>query len=465
MVIAQVARLRRMKPMRQKSADLSRATSTRTSAQFTLARPTTVNDLVRIVNDIRRYPSPIRVTGSGSTSTRCADAPGGTIIDLAELNRILRIEDTHVTVQPGITLVDLADALHARGLELTGGFDLANRTVGGAISAAGLEAAGAGAMASFISSVQQIKFITADGQKRLTDQRNENLLRLFRMSYGLLGIAYEVTLSVQAIRSFSVRTATIDIDDIEPLLKQTENTQAGLKFRLLPFRKEIVTEIRDADETNRKGTRLAWRLKSWTVNSALPSAAFALAKTVPFQKLRYPIVDSLSAATNFLAGIGTGGSGSLSTEQMTQTNLFTSSRQHHSSWAFPAGEFSKIANAFCHFSRQHFDRTGFRCDLPAIGYYAPMDKSALLSPSFNGPIVSLTSYAPSDEGWRDYSFELAEFSAEHGAIPMFSLSQHTAPEIAARAFGQRLAFLRKARLNLDREDRFLNPYFAGFMSD
>ena len=49
------------------------------------------------------------------------------------MNRVLKIERDRVTVQPGISLTELADILSDEGLELIGGFDLASRTVGGAV--------------------------------------------------------------------------------------------------------------------------------------------------------------------------------------------------------------------------------------------------------------------------------------------------------------------------------------------
>ena len=72
--------------------------------------------------------------GSGSSVTRCITANSGTLLDLSQMNRVLKIEDDSVTVQPGIRLQELADVLQHEGLELIGGFDLANRSVGGAVS-------------------------------------------------------------------------------------------------------------------------------------------------------------------------------------------------------------------------------------------------------------------------------------------------------------------------------------------
>jgi len=110
----------------------------------TTVQVSTPTEIQQVLLDSKRYPSPVRPMGSGSATTRCGAASGGTQMELAAMNRVLRIESDTVTVQPGISLPELAEILSEEGLELIGGFDLANRTVGGAVCAAGLEASMAG---------------------------------------------------------------------------------------------------------------------------------------------------------------------------------------------------------------------------------------------------------------------------------------------------------------------------------
>ena len=103
--------------------------------------------------------------GSGSSITRCVTANAGTLVDLSEMNRVLSIDSDSVTVQPGITLPELADILRDEGLELIGGFDLANRTVGGAVCGAGLEATIVGDVSQFAGHATRLKVISPVGKK------------------------------------------------------------------------------------------------------------------------------------------------------------------------------------------------------------------------------------------------------------------------------------------------------------
>ena len=77
-------------------------------------------EIQQVLLDGKRYPSPVRPIGSGSSTTRCVTASGGTQVDLSAMNRVLKIERDSVTVQPGISLPDLAEILSEEGLELGG---------------------------------------------------------------------------------------------------------------------------------------------------------------------------------------------------------------------------------------------------------------------------------------------------------------------------------------------------------
>src|SRR5215470_11276709 len=80
----------------------------------------TPSEILQVLRDWKHYPSPVRPMGSGSSMTRCITANGGTQLDLSGMNRVLKIDADTVTVQPGISLTDLADTLAEEGRELIG---------------------------------------------------------------------------------------------------------------------------------------------------------------------------------------------------------------------------------------------------------------------------------------------------------------------------------------------------------
>lgn len=434
------------------------------AAAAVVAHATTPSEILAVLRDTARFPAPVRPMGSGSSTTRCVTANGGTQLDLSGMKRVLKITDDTVTVQPGIPLHELAEVLAERGLELIGGFDLANRTVGGAVCGAGVEAAMAGSVGQFASHAVQLKVLSPSGKRFVVDERTKNLLGLMRLSYGLLGVVYEVTLRVRPVRTFAVQTARTTFKDFANLGAKLGAASAGMKLYLLPFRDRIYFELRRSTANAGGGRKLAWRLKDWAQYSALPDAARSLGKVVPIHRLRYPLIDSLSEMTQSLFGNTLFRTGSNAVEQSGRHLGFAGkSRYTYTTWAFPAETFAHTALAYKLFCKEHYARTGFRCDMPAVSFRLNRDRSALLSPSFDAPLFSLSPLTARTDGWDDFAFDFAEFAAAHGGIPFFNQTKNAPAEVVTQRYAQRLAFFRKVRSQFDPFNRMLNQYFAGYM--
>jgi hypothetical protein len=422
------------------------------------------SEIQQVLLDARRYPSPVRPLGSGSSVTRCITASGGTQLDLTRMNRVLKIEGDRVTVQPGISLTELADVLSDEGLELIGGFDLANRTVGGAVSAAGLEASMAGEVSQFASHVVQLKVLSPNGKKLVITEKTKSLLALMRLSYGLLGVVYEVTLRVRPVQGFSVQTAKVSFKDFGKLGAKLLGTTSGVKLYLLPFRDRIYLELRQPAHDADPGRKFAWRFKDWAVYSALPEAARSLGKVVPIRQIRYPLIDSLSEVAQKLVNNALVRSGSNSVEQSGRYKLLGSkSRFTYTTWAFPAKEFANTALAYKLFCKEYYARTGFRCDMPTVSFRLNRDRSALLSPSFDSAMFTLSPLSTQSEGWDDFVLDFADFAAHNHGVPFFNQTRNATPEIVAQRFGTRLAFFNKVRRELDPSDRLVNQYFQAYL--
>ena len=420
-------------------------------------------EIHQVLMDVRRFPSPVRPTGSGSSTTRCITANGGTQLDLSGMNRVLKIDRDTVTVQPGISLPDLAEVLSEQGLELIGGFDLANRTVGGAVCAAGLEASMAGDVGQFASHVTQLKAVSPNGKKFVINDKTKNLLALMRLSYGLLGVVYEVTLRVRPVQGFAVQTAKTSFQDFGKLGPKLIGAKAGVKLYLLPFRNRIYFELRRPAAEGDPGRKFAWRFKDWAVNSALPEAVRSIGRALPIRQLRYPLIDSLSEVAQSLVNNALVKSGSNAVEQSGRYRMLGSkSRYTYTTWAFPAAEFANVVLAYKLFSKEHYLRTGFRCDMPTVGFRLNQDRSALLSPSFDSAMFTLSPLSTQTEGWDDFVLDFADFATQHHGVPFFNQTRNATPEAVAQRYGTRLPFFNKVRRQLDPHDRLLNPFFQSY---
>jgi FAD/FMN-containing dehydrogenase len=422
------------------------------------------SEIQQVLMDGKRYPGPVRPVGSGSSTTRCVTANGGTQLDLSAMNRVLKIERDSVTVQPGIALPELAEILSDEGLELVGGFDLANRTVGGAVCAAGLEASMAGDVGQFASHVVQLKVLSPSGKKFVVSDKTKTLLALMRLSYGLLGVVYEVTLRVRPVQGFAVQTAKVSFKDFGKLGAKLLGATAGVKLYLLPFRDRIYLELRRPAAEADPGRKLAWRIKDWAVYSALPEAARSLGMVVPIRQIRYPLIDGLSAAAQTLVNNALVRSGSNAVEQSGRYRILDGkSRFTYTTWAFPAAQFANVALAYKLFCKEHYARTNFRCDMPTVGFRLNRDRSALLSPSFESAMFTLSPLSTQDAGWDDFVLEFADFAARNHGVPFFNQTRNASPEVVAQRFGTRLAFFDKVRRELDPFDRLVNSFFQSYL--
>ena len=447
------------------SAVRKRAASAVASDATVVAEPSSPTELLEAVRDLKRYPSPLRPVGSGSSTTRSTAAPGGTQVHLSAMTRVLRIDGDRVTVQPGVALADLAATLADEGLELIGGFDLANRTVGGTVCSAGVEASLAGDVSQFAGHVVSLKAISPLGKKFEIGANNRNLLGAMRLSYGLLGVVYEITLRVRPIQGFEVETMKLELTDFAKLAPRFAKLEAGIKLYLLPFRDRVYVELRrNAGPDAKTGKKLAWRLKDWACYQALPDAVRSLGRAVPIRQLRYPLIDGLSAVTQSLMGTAMLRSGSNAVEQSGRfLGLSVKSRFQYGTWAFPVSQFATVALDYRDFCRDHYERTGFRCDMPSVGFRLARDRSAVLSPTFEQAMFTISALSTQVEGWDEFVFELAEFAEARQGVPFFNQTRHASPEAAAKRYGKRLEFFRDVRRRLDPHDRMLNPFFAPYM--
>lgn len=425
--------------------------------------PAHLNDLRRCLDDSGSVPLPIRPRGAGTAANDCNFTERGTILNTSGLDRIGVIDGQNftVTVQTGVRLTVLVNALAQRGLELVGGYALQGRTVGGAIAAPCFGPCIGRSGSYFSSHVVAMKVVLADGRVLNVESGETRLLAALRMSFGLLGVIYEVTLRVRPIQTFSASHRRVDFNKFASIVDALSNADVGCKFYLLPYRDRVYLDLRRNQTAPGNAYRMPWKIKDWGESTVLPHVFRSLNRVVPIRSVKYNLIDTISEATQSLVNSRLVTNGNNAASQSGKGGGSARGR-FNSTWCFPAANFSVIVRAYREFCESTYADGGYRVDLPTVGYRLGHDPSAALSPSFDESMIALTVASTQAAGWEDFVIDLAEFAERWGGIPLISHSRALRAEYAIQTYSKRLDFFRSMRRQLDPGNRLLSPFLAQF---
>ena len=179
-----------------------------TSYPSVVTHPSTVEDIISIMKDAEKYPSPVRAVGSNHSTTRCGVADGGTVVIMRNMDRILEIDSDTVTVEAGALYIDVAQELQKHGLQFYVNVELGNLTMGSGACGGTKDASMPGEFGQVCSYAIGIKMVTPSGELFEVTEDQPELLQIMRSSYGLFGIIYEVTFRVRLLRPLAVHHET-----------------------------------------------------------------------------------------------------------------------------------------------------------------------------------------------------------------------------------------------------------------
>ncbi len=423
-----------------------------------------LNTLLKTMDRDANVATPIRPFGANTSSTDCNESPAGTVVRMSGLDRILNIDPLNytVTAQAGVRLYALAEALAEKGMELAGSYEMTGRTLGGAIAAPCLGPSIGSKKSSLASQVLSVKLVTGAGKPLTVARDQKNLLCAIRSSYGLLGVIVEATLKVQPIQTFSATHRRLDVSGFCDIVDTLSNSDVGFRFCLMPHRDRVYLDLRRYAAENGNARKTPWKIKDWGESTVLPHVAKSLGRMLPIQSVKYRLIDSVTQATQGIVSSrflrhGTNASNCAQGRTASSTRPLL-----YSTWCFPASDFSLVLKAYRDFCRDSFEETGYRCDVPVIGYRISQDASAVLSPSFDEPMIALQTASTQTKGWDDFVIDLSDFAEHWAGMPIFSQSRAVRGDYAKQVYAGRLEFFRRIRRQLDPEDRLLTPFLAQY---
>ena len=425
-----------------------------------IVRPKRVEDILTILENVKAFPSPVRAIGANYSQTRCGVADGGTIIDMTAMNHVLEINDRWVRVQAGAPLSDVASALEARGLQLPLNPDLGNLTMGAAAVACTKDASMPGGYGQLSSYLKEVKLVLPSGKPMTINESQPDLLKLVRSSYGLAGVAHELTFKVVPQRAVRLDYETYTLEAFTREFPEMCELPVGLKFYLLPFRDRVAVEMRSYDDeplTSRSGI---WSIRNSVITNVLPAFGSTVSNVVSLPSVRYFLIEQFNSVMRSTLDRASRNVTVYPIEWVRRLPKDAGrTRFTYSTWAFAQANYPELVTEYFRFCRDYYKRQRYRANLLHLGHRLHKDPSSVLSPSLTGPVVTLDPSSTGDEGWEDFVIEFNEFCSQRGGTPLLNQTRSLTQEQTTLAFGARLKLFNALRKRLDPDDRMLNVYF------
>ncbi|MDH4006310.1 MAG: hypothetical protein OEV32_15840, partial [Gammaproteobacteria bacterium] len=224
----------------------------------------------------------------------------------------------------------------------------------------------------------------------------------------------------------------------------------------------VYLDLRRYSESAGHTFKTPWKIKDWGESTVLPNLFKSFNRLLPLHSIRYQVIDTVSEATQGIVNGRFVTTGNNTLAGSSGRNFSRTRNLLYTTWCFPAADFSVVARAYRQFCQQSYANSRYRCDMPAVGYYVHRDRSALLSPSFDEPMIALQTSSTQVNGWEDFVIDLADFAEHWAGVPLFSQTRSLRADYARQVYGTRLDFFRKIRRQLDPEDRLLTPFMAQY---
>jgi L-gulonolactone oxidase len=430
-----------------------------------------VEDIRRIVKDKARYPSPVRCRGSHHSTTRCVVNEGGTVLDMGQMDRILKIdvEGKTITMEAGVLHIDAAKELEKHGLQFYVNIELGNMTVGSGSCCGTKDASfysvdeGKYEFGQVASYVVGYKAVLPTGDILEVNEQQPELLEAMRSSFGMLGVIYEVTFKVKQLRPLAVEHVEYDVDEFAARVHDLVRQNRSMMLYLFPFLDRVVVEYRHDGRGNVTPGAWQWRARNFVWKTLSPFVGKTANYFVPQKGLRFWLIDAYyKASIKFQTTLLRAWHTSAADQIIRYPAKAGYASYTFSIWAFPQEEYPETIKAYFKFCKDYYKAHGFRCDMLNVGYSIAQDKSSLFSYTRRGPALTLDPVATGLDGWEAFLIAYNEFCTAHNGRPLFNQSYGLTPAQVKIAFGPEIEAFQQFRTKYDPEGRLYPEYFRQY---
>jgi hypothetical protein len=437
-----------------------------TSSPQVVKEAASVDDIVAIIKDSATYPAPVRAIGSNHSTSRCGVADGGTMIQMARMNKILNIGQDSVTAQGGALYIDVAKELQKHHRQFYVNTEIGNLSIGSAACAGTKDSAMPGELGQVGSYVSRIKMVLPSGELLEVTDGQPELMQLVRSSYGMLGVVYEATIRIRPIEPLAVHHKTYDLEDFIAKLPELKALGYSLMFYIFPFSNQITVEFRKYNP-GAKGEPDAhvWPLRNYLWGTAGPRVCAAAERDIPIPEIRYKVIDGFNEVWKGQLENTIHSDNTVAADQMIRyPSPSDGSRYTFTLWAFAEEQYPDVLRQTFDFCRKYYQQTQYRVNLLFVGYSVAKDQNSLLSYSYDGNVMTIDPVSTANPGWEQFLDAYNEFSSNQGGIPLLNQTPRLTRQQAQKALGERLKKFAAARKTYDPHDRMLNDFFRDLLA-
>ncbi|HTW60543.1 MAG TPA: FAD-binding protein [Terracidiphilus sp.] len=427
-----------------------------------------VEDIVAVMKDPAKYPSPVRAIGSNHSNPPCGVADGGTLIRM-KMNQILAIGqdaagEPTLTVQADALQIDMAKYLEAHNLQFYVNTEIGNLSAGSAAIAGTKDASFEGEYGQVGSYIIGIKMVLPNGElMEVTEAAQPELMQLLRSSYGLFGIVYEVTFKVRPLIPMHVHHETFSLGDFLAALPALKARGDSMFFYMFPFSDRITVEFRRYNPSATGApNRIAWELRNHIWGTSGPKFGYEITQKIGEPEIRYGIIDAFNASWRLtLETIVRSDNTHACDQTIHYPPVSNDSRYTFTLFAFPEEQYPETLAEFWQFALDYYKQTGYRTNLLYVAYRIAQDQKSLFSYSYNGNVMTIDPVSTANDGWDTFLDVYNQWCSDRNGVPLLNQTPNLTAAMIRKAYGpERIANFLAARQQFDPQNRLMNPYFT-----
>ncbi|MEZ5403167.1 MAG: FAD-binding oxidoreductase [Bryobacteraceae bacterium] len=430
-----------------------------------LAEASSVQDIVDILRNPRKFPSPVRAFGSNHSTAACSAADGGTMIRMLGMNRVLEVTTDTVRVEAGAILYDVAHHLQERGMQFYVNTEIGNLSIGSAACAGTKDGSMPGEFGQVSSYCIAMKLVLPAGEMlEASEESDPELMQMLRCSYGTFGIVTEATFRIKPIQPMEVMHETFTVKEFASRLPELWARGYSMMYYMFLFDELVTVEFRRYNPRAKgKPDEAVWPLRNYLWSVAGPRTCFQAERDIPNKVVRYGVVDGFGALWRFKLENVIRSKNTVATDQIIRyPEKSDDSRYTFSLWAFPEEKYGKILPAYAKWVKSYYNTEGYRTNMLHVGYRIAQDRKSTLSYSWDGSVMTIDPVSTANPGWKPFLAAFNEWCSERGGVPLPNQTFGFTRTQAVAALGARLEAMAAKRAELDPGGRLLNEFFRVF---